>query len=279
MELERIVPQRRLEGMACVIIGGSSGIGLACARRFLVEGARVHVAGKTDDSVQLARAELAPLGDVHALAIDAAEESDVERFFASRPGRIDVLLHVAGISGRRFGDAPLHECTLGGWETVLAQNARSVFLTNRAAIRRMLAQEIDGNGLRGCVVNVGSVLATSPSPRYFGTYAYAASKGAIESMTRMAAAQYAPDRIRFNVLAPSLIETPMSQRAVNDPTIRAFLETKQPLAGGPGTVDDCVEAALFLCEPTSRFITGTTLTVDGGWSVSEGQWPEPKGDG
>ena len=71
----------------------------------------------------------------------------------------------------------------------------------------------------------------------------------------------------------------VSVRRPSTETIRAFLETKQPLASGPGTVEDCVEAALFLCEPTSRFITGTTLTVDGGWSVSEGQWPEPKGDG
>lgn len=271
--------RRRLEGLGCVIVGGTSGIGLAGARRFVLEGARVVVAGKTEESVEQALAELGSIGDVSGMAIDAAEEAEVDRFFTSIEHRIDILFHVAGISGRRFGDGPLHDCSLAGWETVLDQNARSVFLTNRAVVRRMRQQSLDAHGLRGAVVNVGSVLADSPSPRYFGTYAYAASKGAIEAMTKIAAAQYAPERIRFNVLAPSLIETPMSQRAVTDPTIRAFLETKQPLASGPGSVGDCVEAALFLCEPTSRFITGMTLTVDGGWSVSEGQWPEPRDSG
>ena len=75
-------------------------------------------------------------------------------------------------------------------------------------------------------------------------------------MTLAAAARYARDRIRFNLLAPGLIDTPMAARAVGDPAIRAYLATKQPLAGGPGTPDDCAEAALYLCEPASRFVTG-----------------------
>jgi NAD(P)-dependent dehydrogenase (short-subunit alcohol dehydrogenase family) len=70
-----------------------------------------------------------------------------------------------------------------------------------------------------------------------------------------------------------LIETPMAARAVGDPAIRDYLATKQPLAGGPGSPDDCAEAALYLCEPASRFVTGVVLAVDGGWSVSEGQRP------
>ena len=79
-------------------------------------------------------------------------------------------------------------------------------------------------------------------------------------MTLAAAARYARDRIRFNLLAPGLIDTPMAARAVGDPAIRAYLATKQPIAGGPGTADDCAEAALYLCEPASRFVTGTVLT-------------------
>jgi NAD(P)-dependent dehydrogenase (short-subunit alcohol dehydrogenase family) len=139
----------------------------------------------------------------------------------------------------------------------------------------MLAQSLDDAGLRGTVLNMGSVLGWSPSPGRFGTFAYAASKGAILAMTRSAAARYAPERIRFNLLAPGLIDTPMAARAVGDPEIRAYLATKQPLAGGPGTPGDCAEAALYLCEPASRFVTGTVLTVDGGWCVSEGQHPRP----
>jgi NAD(P)-dependent dehydrogenase (short-subunit alcohol dehydrogenase family) len=137
----------------------------------------------------------------------------------------------------------------------------------------MLAQTLDDQGLRGTVLNMGSGLGWSPAPDFFGTIAYAASKGAIRAMTLNAAARYARDRIRFNLIAPALIETPMAGRAVGDPAIRAYLATKQPLAGGPGTPDDCAEAALYLCEPASRFLTGVVLNVDGGWCVSEGQVP------
>jgi NAD(P)-dependent dehydrogenase (short-subunit alcohol dehydrogenase family) len=120
---------------------------------------------------------------------------------------------------------------------------------------------------------MGSVLGWSPAADYFGTIAYAASKGAIQALTLCAAARYALDGIRFNVIAPALIETPMAARAVTDPAIRAYLATKQPLAGGPGTAEDCAQAALFLCEPASRFLTGVVLNVDGGWCISDGQLP------
>ena len=181
-------------------------------------------------------------------------------------GRLDVLLHVAGISGRKFGDGPLHECSNEGWERVMRTNAQGVFLTNRAAVRVMLDQPLDAAGLRGTVVNVGSVVDRSPSPVHFGTLAYAASKGAVRALTLAAAARYAPDRIRFNLLAPGLIDTPMAARAVNDHRLRPYLASKQPMAGGPGSADDVAEAALYLCEPASRFVTGAELVVDGGWS-------------
>jgi NAD(P)-dependent dehydrogenase (short-subunit alcohol dehydrogenase family) len=90
-------------------------------------------------------------------------------------------------------------------------------------------------------------------------------------MTLAAAARYGPERVRFNLIAPALIETPMARRAVEDAGIRAYLETKQPMAGGPGQAEDCAEAAVYLCAPESRFVTGAVLTVDGGWCVSEGQ--------
>jgi NAD(P)-dependent dehydrogenase (short-subunit alcohol dehydrogenase family) len=188
-------------------------------------------------------------------------------------GRLDILFHVAGISGRKFGDGPLLDCTNSGWDTVMDVNARGAFLTNREAVRIMRSQILDAAGLRGTVLNLGSVLDESPAPEHFGTIAYATSKGAIRAMTRSAAACYAPERIRFNLLAPALIDTPMAARAVTDPAIRSYLAAKQPIAGGPGTAEDVAEAALYLCEPASRFVTGTVLTVDGGWCVSEGHSP------
>jgi NAD(P)-dependent dehydrogenase (short-subunit alcohol dehydrogenase family) len=157
----------------------------------------------------------------------------------------------------------LHECTLEGWQSTIDANLKSVFLTNRAAIRQFLKQ-----GTGGTVLNMSSVLALSPTPRHFDTVAYAASKGGITSMSRQMAARYAGDKIRVNVLAPGLIDTPMAARAVGDPAIREFLQTKQPLGPGPGTPEDCADAAVFLCSDEAHFITGVVLAVDGGWQVS-----------
>jgi NAD(P)-dependent dehydrogenase (short-subunit alcohol dehydrogenase family) len=269
-----------MEGRTCLIVGGTGGIGLAAARRFLREGARVVVSGRTAEEANQACEALAGLGPTWSIAAEATRADPVAALFDEASdrlgGRLDVLYHVAGISGRRFGDAPLHECSEQGWDSVMDANARSVFLTNREAVRRMRTQTVDDHGLRGTVLNMGSVLGWSPSPDHFGTFAYAASKGAVQAMTLSAAARYAPERIRFNLIAPALIDTPMAARAVGDPTIRAYLATKQPMAGGPGSPDDCAEAALYLCEPASRFVTGIVLAVDGGWCVSEGQnLPEP----
>jgi NAD(P)-dependent dehydrogenase (short-subunit alcohol dehydrogenase family) len=266
----------RLQNSSCLIVGGTSGIGLATARRFLEEGAHVVVCGRSPETVAQAQADLRSQC-AWVFEADSTDPAQVEKLFQEAlkrfSGRLDIVFHVAGISGRRFGDAALHECTVEGWDTVFNSNARSLFLTNRAAVRQMMAQPLDDHGLRGTVLNMGSVLGWSPAPDYFGTYAYAASKGAIHAMTLSAAARYARDRIRFNMIAPGLIETPMARRAVGDPSIRAYLATKQPMAGGPGNPDDCAEAALYLCEPASRFVTGVVLNVDGGWCVCEGQVP------
>src|SRR5262249_52037201 len=141
------------------------------------------------------------------------------------------------------------------------------FLTNRAAVQHFLGQKQPG-----AILNVASVLAFSPSPRLFDTIAYTAAKGGIIAMSRLAAARYALDGIRVNVIAPGLIDTPMSARAGSDPAILAYLQSKQPLRGGPGLAEDCSDAAAFLCSDGARFVTGAVLPVDGGWSVSEGQY-------
>jgi NAD(P)-dependent dehydrogenase (short-subunit alcohol dehydrogenase family) len=265
----------RLEGRGCVIVGGTGGIGRASARRFLEEGARVVITGRTDDETADAWADLNAPDRLLGLVLDGSDEKSVEAAFAQSiewlKGRLDILFHVAGISGRRFGDGPLDQCTSEGWDRVFELNTRAVFLSNRAAVRQMLKQELDIHGLRGTIVNVGSVLATHPSPELFSTIAYAASKGAVHSLTLVSAARFAPDRIRFGLIAPSLIDTPMAQRAMRDEGIQRYLTTKQPMRSGPGLPEDCAEAALFLCEPASRFVTGAILNVDGGWCVREGE--------
>jgi NAD(P)-dependent dehydrogenase (short-subunit alcohol dehydrogenase family) len=255
-----------LQNKRCLIVGGTSGIGFATARRFQQEGARLIVVGLEPPKVSVLD------GDCLALAGDASSEIHVEQMFAdtiTHLGGLDILYHLAGGSGRKHGDGPLHECTDVGWQTTIDANLKSVFLTNRAAVRQFLKQ---GSG--GVILNMASVLALSPSPHYFDTVAYAASKGGVIALSRQAAARYAIDKIRINVLAPGLIDTPMAARAVSNPAIATFLQTKQPLGPGAGTPDDCAEAAVFLCSDEARFITGIVLPIDGGWSVSDGQWRE-----
>jgi NAD(P)-dependent dehydrogenase (short-subunit alcohol dehydrogenase family) len=259
-----------LSGKRCLIVGGTTGLGRAAARRFLEEGARLVIAGRTPDKGAEAISELTELGPVSFGACDAAVSEQVERLFAEAIaflGGLDVLYHVAGISGRRYGDGPLHECTEAGWHATIDANLTSTFLTNRAAVQCFLRQRGPG-----AILNMASVLGFSPAPRHFDTYAYAATKGGILAMSRLAAARYAPEGIRINVLAPGLIDTPMAERAVNDPAIRHYLRSKQPLTGGPGRPEDCSDAAVFLCSDAARFITGVVLPVDGGWCVSDGQY-------
>ena len=109
----------------------------------------------------------------------------------------------------------------------------------------MLGQGLNDSGLRGTVLNTGSVLGHSPSPEFFGTIAYAARKGAVRSLTLAAAARYARDRIRFSLLSPGLIDTPMAVRAVDDPRVSAYLERKQAIAGGPGSAEDGARGGAF----------------------------------
>jgi NAD(P)-dependent dehydrogenase (short-subunit alcohol dehydrogenase family) len=247
-----------LSGKRCLIVGGTSGIGRAAAQRFRDEGAHLAVAGLANGTS----------GDQEVILCDASQPDQVERLFAEATtalGGLDVLYHVAGSSGRRHGDGPLHECTEVGWQATLNANLTSTFLTNRAAVRHYLAHHQPG-----VILNMASVLALDPSPHHFDTCAYAAAKAGVIGMSRLAAARYAGAGIRVNVLAPGLIDTPMAARAVQDPAIREYLRTKQPLAGGPGRPEDCSAAAVFLCSDAARLITGIVLPIDGGWMVSDG---------
>jgi NAD(P)-dependent dehydrogenase (short-subunit alcohol dehydrogenase family) len=261
-----------------VLVTGSTGMAASAARAIVAEGGSVFAVSRTASHLQSLGRELGTGTAFAWHAADLRREDEVEaafRAFDGRFGRLDAAYSVAGISGRRFGDGPLHEATLEGWETVLSANATSQFLVARAAITRMRAQDADGIGQRGTVLLMSSVLATRPAPEHFGTHAYAASKGAIEGLARSAAATYAPFGIRVNAIAPALIATPMSRRAQDDPATAAYLVTKQPLAGGAIEADAVTAVALHLLCDESRMVTGQVVAVDGGWSVSEPEGPRP----
>lgn len=245
-----------------VLVTGASGIGAATSRRCLAEGATVFVADKDAAALEALQGELPALqGGVADLADEAAAAALVARAL-DLLGGLDVLVNVAGLSGRRYGDGPVHQASGDGWDAVMANNARSTFLMCRFALEPMLAQG------RGAIVNTGSVLAYAPSAEHFATHAYAASKGAIHALTRSMAAAYAEAGVRVNAVAPGLIATPMSARAQADPAILAYLRERQPLTGAPGAPDDVAEAILFLASDDARFVTGEVLEVAGGWSVA-----------
>lgn len=257
-----------------LLVTGSTGMAASAARAAAAEGARIFVASRSEDHARALVDEIRAGGgraDSHAADLGREDEAEAAMGAAVEAlGRIDAAYHIAGISGRRFGDAPVHEATLEGWNEVLRGNLTSLFLVARAVVRQMLTQEPDGRGERGAILTMSSVLARHPSPEFFGTHAYAASKGGIEALTRAMAAAYAPHRIRVNAIAPGLVATPMSRRAQEDPAIGAFLATKQPLAGGPIDADDVTAVALHLLSGESRMVTGQTIGVDGGWGVTEG---------
>jgi NAD(P)-dependent dehydrogenase (short-subunit alcohol dehydrogenase family) len=254
-----------LSGKSIVVMGGTTGLGLSAARCFVRGGARVVVVGRDPDRLSAARKSLgraarALAGDaVHPATATQAIELAVKEF-----GRLDGLYHVAGGSGRAWGDGPLHEMTDEGWRKTLEWNLDSVAWSNRAALRRFLAQ---GGG--GSILNMGSVLADSPSPRHFSTHAYAAAKAAIVGLSKSVAACYAGQGIRCNVIEPALMDTPMAKRAASNKTIMRFLKTKQPLDGGRiGQPADLDGAAAYFMSDASKFTTGQVLAVDGGWCLS-----------
>ncbi len=262
-----------LDSQVIVIIGGTTGLGLSAAHACLASGASgVVVTGRNPVSAEAARAELGTNAEILVgNAIDGAHAENAIALAIERFGRFDALYHVAGGSGRKMGDGPLHEVTDEGIDATLSLNLSSMIRSNRAAVRRFLQ---DGHG--GAILNMGSVLGWSPSPRFFGTHVYAAAKSAIVGFTRSIAAYYAPQGIRANVIAPALVETPMAQRAAQDQAILDFVASKQPLDGGRiGQPTDLDGATIYLLSPAARFVTGQVLAVDGGWTVSEGQYPTP----
>jgi NAD(P)-dependent dehydrogenase (short-subunit alcohol dehydrogenase family) len=260
----------RLGGRVCLVTG-STGIAAAAAIRFAEEGASVFVVSRSDEHLAELEERIAKAGGpVGHRAAELADESDAEAAVAAcveRFGRIDALFSVAGGSGRRFGDGPIHAMTGEAWDATLALNLRTQALVSGAVVRQMLAQEPHDGGTRGAILLMGSVTSTDPVPRLFETHAYAAAKGAITALMTTMAATYARDRIRVNVVAPGLTATPMARRAADDPAIRAYAARKQPLAGELMDPVEVAHAAVYLLSDESRAVTGQVLKVDGGWSV------------
>jgi NAD(P)-dependent dehydrogenase (short-subunit alcohol dehydrogenase family) len=241
----------RLAEKIAIVTGGGSGIGLATAQLFAEEGARVVIFDINDSNASGRRVDVTSVSEVEAAIKDVV----------NKHGHLDLLVNIAGGSGRKWGDGPTDSCTLEGWDKTLHLNLDSVFYCCKYALQVMLPQK------SGVIVNVSSVLGLVGGDDDFATHAYASSKGAVISLTRSIASYYAPRGIRANVICPSLIATPMSQRAQESEHIRVRLSQLQPLTGDFGSPKNVAQAALYLASDESSFVTGAVLTVDGGWTV------------
>jgi NAD(P)-dependent dehydrogenase (short-subunit alcohol dehydrogenase family) len=231
----------------------------------LVTGAAGGIGGATIDVFREAGYDVVGVdrdeGDRVDVVADLSEDAGARSAVAvarDRRERLDVVVAAHGISGRRFGDGPVAECTEDGWDAVLDANLRSVFLLCKHAVP-LLAET------RGALVTIGSALGLVGGDADFATHAYAASKAGVIGLTRAIAVHYAPQGVRANVVAPGLIATPMSARAQSDERIRGRLAELQPLTGDFGRPDDVARAALYLAR--APFVTGTVLPVDGGWTA------------
>jgi NAD(P)-dependent dehydrogenase (short-subunit alcohol dehydrogenase family) len=252
-----------------IIMGGTTGLGLSSSLALIEKGAKVLAIGRSEENCEKAESLFKERG--LAISGDATDPDTMKKAIETANkefGEITGLFHVAGGSGRRFGDGPLDQMTLEGWNKTFELNLTSMMLSNKAIINYFLDHH-----KAGTILNMGSVLGYSPSPVFFVTHAYAAAKSAITGFSKSIAAYYAFNNIRVNVIAPGLFETPMAKRAVQDDKIHSFLTTKQPLDGGrAGLPEDINTAILMFLSPRSKFITGQVLAVDGGWSISEGQY-------
>jgi NAD(P)-dependent dehydrogenase (short-subunit alcohol dehydrogenase family) len=256
-----------------VIVTGATGIAESSARRFAAEGARVFVISRTEAHCRSLTDSIGAAGGAAAYAVadlvDTSAATSAAAAAIAWLGRVDALFNVAGGSGRLFGDGPLHTLEPEAWEATLRLNATSLVTISAPVVRAMLVQKRDADGLRGAILNMTSVLASQPVPALFGTHAYAAAKGAISSLTLASAAQYAPEGIRVNAVAPALTRSRMSQRAAADPATVAFAHAKQPLTSGFIEAEDIAAAALYLISSEARAVTGQILAIDAGWSVTQ----------
>jgi NAD(P)-dependent dehydrogenase (short-subunit alcohol dehydrogenase family) len=242
----------RLAGKVAVVTGGTRGIGLAIVRGFLREGARVVFSGTSDETVSRAAASLLPGGAHEGITADLADPANgnwlIERALA-RFGGLDVLVNNAGVLSRRDE----WETTPEDWDRVMGVNLRTVFFLSREAARAMKTRG------GGSIINVASVAGQIGG--IAGSPAYSAAKAGVLGLTKSLARRFAPLRIRVNAISPADIETDMTAGLPAE--IRARLIAMTPL-GRFGAVDEVVGAAIYLAADESSYVTGQTLSINGG---------------
>lgn len=246
-----------LRDKVAVITGAARGIGLACAKRFVAEGATVVLSDVNDDAGAAAVAEL---GDAaHYKRCDVTDEADIAALFdyaAAECGRIDCAIANAGIV---HNIDPL-ELDVADFDRVIAVNLRGVFLTGQLAARRMLKQTPDANGNRGSIINMSSLNAVLTIPNIAP---YTMAKGGVKQWTQALGIRLAAEGVRVNAIGPGSINTEMFQSIADDAEKMRAVMSRTPMlrAGEP---DEVAKVAVFLASDYASYMAGETVYVDGG---------------
>jgi NAD(P)-dependent dehydrogenase (short-subunit alcohol dehydrogenase family) len=245
----------RLKDKVAIISGAASGMGASTARLFAQEGAKVVVADVLEaEGREVAQAIASGGGEARFQKLDVTSEADWAAAVAATLqawGRIDVLINNAGVSG-----SDPDRLSLATWDRQMSINAKGVFLGIRAVIPAMQKAK------KGSIVNISSI--SGVVGQSFVHMGYNASKGAVRTMTKAAAVQYAADGIRVNSVHPGLMPPMRTSKLSADPKIRAGFLTAIPM-GREGRVEEVAYANLFLASDESSYITGVELPVDGGY--------------
>jgi NAD(P)-dependent dehydrogenase (short-subunit alcohol dehydrogenase family) len=253
-----------LEGRVALIPGGGGAIGSAMAAALAGAGARVAVVDQTIDRAEAAAATVREVGpDCLALAADVTSSAECERVVAEtldRFGRLDIILNaVGGGAGKVLFSA--EEYPRDAWDWIYELNVRSTLCATQAAAKAMIRA-----GRGGRVLNISSVRAALGINA--GYSAYVAAKGAISSLTRQWATEWAKYGITVNAIAPTFVDTPQVAMLLDDPAFKASIVGRIPL-GRVGGTSDLAGAALFFCSDASSFVTGQILGIDGGLTATQ----------
>jgi gluconate 5-dehydrogenase len=253
-----------LSGRVAIIPGGGGAIGSALAQGLADAGAAISVVGRSKERVDLAAAQVtASGGRAVAISADATDPEAVQRAIdetVAALGRVDIIVNaIGGGAGDVLHDA--QEYPGDDWDWIMELNVRSTLLPTQAAVRQMVTQ---GDG--GRVVNISSVRGQLGINA--GYSAYVAAKGAIDSLTRQWATEWAKHGITVNAISPTFVDTPQVASLLGDPEFKARIVSRIPL-GRVGTTDDLLGAVLLFSSAASSFITGQILTIDGGLTASQ----------
>lgn len=244
-----------------VIITGSRGIAAALVAQLSQKDYSIFLVGGEEQDCKSLSAQFPQI--VGYSAIDIRDEGLVEAAFDQGIKQLDGLdqvVSIVGGSGRSFGDGAIEDISKSAWDQTLSLNLTTAFLTAREAVKYFK------NHGGGSIILTSSVLATSPSPEFFTTHAYAVAKGGINTLVKVLSAAYLADSIRVNAVAPSLVATPMAARAAQNPVIVDFTKKKQPFAPNQLSADHVAAAYVYLME--NQGVTGQVIQIDGGWSVN-----------